>query len=68
MMMSDVSDHTWRRSTRCSTTSCVEVMTASNTASVRDSKIDGGEGSPVLTFDEKNWMMFVSWVARSLNS
>jgi Domain of unknown function (DUF397) len=50
-------DLQFRRSTRCSTTACVEVATT-DAAFVRDSK---DNKSPILRFDAQHWMNFVRW-------
>jgi hypothetical protein len=51
----------WRKSTRCSTTSCVEVASLENGFAVRDSKNPDG---PALTFDAPGWATFVQGIRR----
>jgi hypothetical protein len=51
----------WRRSSRCSTNSCVEVADLpGGSVAVRDSKASGP--SPVLVFDPQEWQSFISGV------
>lgn len=48
---------TWRRSSRCADTTCVEVAVADDFVLVRDSKdLDG----PVLRFTHSEWSVFAS--------
>jgi uncharacterized protein DUF397 len=51
----------WRKSTRSSTGSCVEVAPMPDTILVRDSKDRGG---PVLTFDRAVFAAFIDGVTR----
>ena len=51
----------WRRSSRCSTNSCVEVADLpGGSVAVRDSKASGQ--SPVLIFETQEWQSFISGV------
>jgi hypothetical protein len=51
----------WRRSSRCSTQSCVEVADLpGGSVAVRDSKASGQ--SPVLVFEPQEWESFISGV------
>lgn len=52
---------TWRRSTRCGTSACVEVAESGDTMLVRDSK--HGKPAPVLTFNRQAWSAFTAWLA-----
>jgi len=45
----------WRRSTRCGSTACVEVAQHTDRYLVRDSKNPDG---PVLTFTQTEWIAF----------
>ncbi len=47
---------TWRRSTRCSSGSCVEVAATPDAVLVRDSKL---AESPILHFDTAAWAAFL---------
>ena len=47
---------TWRRSTYCGESSCVEVAVAGGSIGVRDSKTSD---SPVLSFTREEWTAFV---------
>jgi hypothetical protein len=49
----------WRRSSRCSNSQCVEVARIDQAFAIRDSKDLGG---PVLTFPPAAWADFVSGV------
>lgn len=49
----------WRRSSRCSTQSCVEVEHLGDTVRVRDSKL---ADSPVLTYSQPEWADFLAGV------
>lgn len=57
--MSD--DPTWRKSSRCGTSACVEVAKAGDMTLVRDGK--QGKRAPVLTFDRQAWSAFTTWLA-----
>jgi Domain of unknown function (DUF397) len=47
----------WRRSSRCSTNSCVEVSRlAGDRTAIRDSK--AADGGPVLVFTAEEWRSF----------
>jgi hypothetical protein len=49
----------WRRSSRCGSSSCVEVAIRGDAIAVRDSKrLDG----PVLTYSREEWLAFVAGV------
>jgi hypothetical protein len=49
----------WRRSTRCSTNSCVEVADlADGGVAIRDGK--SGASSPILVFGGEEWRTFVA--------
>jgi len=51
----------WRRSSRCSTQSCVEVADLpGGSVAVRDSKASGQ--APVLVFNQQEWQSFISGV------
>jgi predicted secreted Zn-dependent protease len=51
----------WRRSTRCSTNSCVEVADlADGGAAIRDTK--AGADGPILVFSGEEWRAFVAGV------
>ena len=49
----------WRRSTRCSESGCVEVASTGAGSMMRDSKLDQ---SPILEFDADSWAAFVAGV------
>ena len=49
----------WRRSTRCSSGSCVEAARTADVWLVRDSKENGG---PILSFGRSEWTAFISAV------
>jgi hypothetical protein len=51
----DVSAPTWRKSTRCATSTCVEVAKVAGVVLVRDSKDPGA----VLRFSESDWTGFL---------
>jgi hypothetical protein len=51
----------WRRSSRCSTQSCVEIADLpGGDVAVRDSK--SPDGSPILIFGTDEWKSFISGV------
>lgn len=50
---------TWRRSSYCSDSSCVEVAQSGDDVLIRDSKDPGG---PALRFSRREWAAFVSGV------
>jgi hypothetical protein len=54
--MSDSSEEAWRRSTYCSTGSCVEVAILDSRIAVRDSKDKNG---PMLVFNDSEWADFL---------
>jgi hypothetical protein len=49
----------WRRSSRCSSGSCVEAARTAESWLVRDSKEDSG---PILSFSRSEWKAFISAV------
>ncbi len=51
----------WKKSTKSSSGSCVEVRLADGSVQVRDTKL--GEESPILPFDLGDWAHFASAVA-----
>ena len=53
------SSATWKRSTFCGETSCVEVAVTPDSIGVRDSKLTH---SPVLSFTRSEWDAFVRGV------
>ena len=59
--MKDGSSYQWRRSTKCSTNSCVEVSDLPEGGkAVRDSK--AGMNGPVLLFSAEEWSAFARGV------
>ncbi|MDG4814351.1 DUF397 domain-containing protein [Micromonospora sp. WMMD956] len=65
MTSSDLTNVTWRKSTRSSAngSDCVEVAELSSALAVRDSKDPGG---PALRFDRDAWSSFVVGLRRGL--
>ncbi|MBW4704329.1 MULTISPECIES: DUF397 domain-containing protein [unclassified Micromonospora] len=58
MVIAELSEATWRKSTRSgSDTDCVEVAAVAHAVGVRDSKDRSG---PVLAFDRSAWSAFVA--------
>ncbi|MEU7981234.1 DUF397 domain-containing protein [Micromonospora sp. NPDC049081] len=58
MMIAELSEASWRKSTRSgSDTNCVEVAAAAHVVGVRDSKDRSG---PMLAFDRSAWSAFVA--------
>ena len=53
------SDLSWRRSTFCASSGCVEIAVQGGLVAVRDSK---RADSPVLTYDRDEWVSFVRGV------
>ncbi len=49
----------WRRSTRCSSSGCVEIAVTEVGVHVRDSK---NAASPVLSYDRTEWLAFIEGV------
>ena len=58
--MNEINAPSWRKSSRCGTSSCVEVARVGGRFLVRDSKNPHGA---VLTFTEEEWAAFVEGVA-----
>ncbi|WP_310361772.1 DUF397 domain-containing protein [Catenuloplanes atrovinosus] len=56
MASADQARKTWRRSTRCDTSACVEVATAHSGTSVRNSTDAAG---PMLIFSAEAWRAFL---------
>jgi hypothetical protein len=55
----DESTLAWRKSTRCGTTSCIEVADLPNGRAVRDSDHPDG---PSLMFEAVDWAAFMSGI------
>jgi hypothetical protein len=56
-------NESWRKSTRCESSGCVEVAEADGRVMVRDSTDPHG---PVLTFSRQSWAAFVAAVRLGL--
>jgi hypothetical protein len=50
----------WRRSSWCSTNSCVEIAELRDGVAIRDSK--SPDTSPILTFSSDEWRSFIAGV------
>jgi len=57
--MTDSAQPTWRKSSRCASSTCVEVAKVEDQYLVRDSK---NPDAATLTFTEQEWVAFVEGV------
>ncbi|WP_430781091.1 DUF397 domain-containing protein [Actinoplanes sp. G11-F43] len=58
-MIKPTEEPRWRRSSRCSTGTCVEVARVAEQVLIRDSKVPG---SAILSFSREEWDAFVAGV------
>ncbi|WP_173083675.1 DUF397 domain-containing protein [Phytohabitans rumicis] len=63
--MADTANPRWRKSSRCDSSTCLEVARVADRVIVRDSADPSG---PTLTFSPGDWTAFIRTVIGSLRS